>query len=164
MMYQPYPKAGAQEAPPERPQAPRSVLNAVKLMYAGAGLSAIEVIISLALIGGVHNAIRKARPHLSAVKIHDLVVADVVGTVFIGLVGVALWIVMARTNAAGRNWARIVASVLFGVNTIGLLLGLRRLSTGLGIGVVLDVVGWLIGLGAIIFLWRKESSTYFQQG
>jgi hypothetical protein len=161
-MYQAYPKGGAKEPAPEQPQAPRSVLDAVKLMYAGAALSAIEVIISLALIGGVHNAIRKQRPHLSAAKIHDLVVADVVGTVFIGLVGVALWIVMARTNAAGRNWARITATVLFGLNTLGLLLGLRRLSTGLGIGVVLDVIGWLIGLGVIIFLWRRESSTYFQ--
>jgi hypothetical protein len=48
-MYQPYPSSG-QSAGPLRPPAPAPVLTAVKLMYAGAPVSAVELIIGLALI------------------------------------------------------------------------------------------------------------------
>ena len=48
-MYQPYPSSG-QPAEPLRPPAPAPVLTAVKLMYAGAAVSAVELIIGLALI------------------------------------------------------------------------------------------------------------------
>ena len=51
-MYQPYP-GGGQSAEPLRPPAPGPVLTAVKLMYAGAAVSAVNLIISLAVIGGV---------------------------------------------------------------------------------------------------------------
>jgi len=64
-MYLPYPPSG-QPPEPERPPAPAPVLTAVKLMYAGAAVSAVNLITSLAylayLVGG-KDAIRKA--HLS---------------------------------------------------------------------------------------------------
>ena len=77
-MYAPYPTSGpAQE--PERIQPPRSVLNAVKLMYAGAALEVLAVIIAVVTIGslkfghpgeasGLHGsepAHRRGRPHCS---------------------------------------------------------------------------------------------------
>ena len=48
-MYQPYP-SGGQPAEPLRPPAPAPVLTAVKLMYAGAAVSAAGLIIGLALV------------------------------------------------------------------------------------------------------------------
>jgi hypothetical protein len=45
-MYQPYPPSG-QSAGPERPPAPGPVRTAVKLMYAGAALSAVPLIVGL---------------------------------------------------------------------------------------------------------------------
>ena len=48
-MHQPYPSSG-QPAGPLRPPAPAPVLTAVKLMYAGAAVSAVGLIIGLALI------------------------------------------------------------------------------------------------------------------
>jgi hypothetical protein len=44
-MYQPYPSSG-QPTGPLRPSAPAPVRTAVKLMYAGAAVSAIELIIA----------------------------------------------------------------------------------------------------------------------
>ena len=48
-MHQPYPSSG-QPAGPPRPPAPAPVLTAVKLMYAGAAVSAVELITGLVLI------------------------------------------------------------------------------------------------------------------
>ena len=48
-MYQPYPASGQRAEPLRRP-APGPVRTAVKLMYAGAAVSAVQLIIGLALI------------------------------------------------------------------------------------------------------------------
>jgi hypothetical protein len=55
MSYQPYPSSG-KPVEPERPPAPPSVVNAVKLMYAGAAISVVSLVISLASIGGTKDS------------------------------------------------------------------------------------------------------------
>jgi hypothetical protein len=159
-MYQRYPTSGDQQPMLERPPVPQSVLNAVKLMYAGAAVSAIEIIIAFTTIGALKSAIHKAYPHYTASHVHMLQVQYVAGLAISGLLGVGLWVLMARLNQSGRNWARIVASVLFAINTIDLFNTLRQPFTVLGLAFA--VVLWVIGLGAIIFLWRRESSAFFQ--
>jgi hypothetical protein len=159
MSYQPYPSSG-KPVEPERPPAPPSVVNAVKLMYVGAAISVISLIISLASIGGTKDAIRKARPSLTATQVNQLNTFIIALAVVSGVIGVALWLWMARANGQGRNWARIMSSVLFAVYTLELLLGLRGPTTALSL--VFPVLTWLVGLGAIILLWRKESSDFFK--
>ena len=67
MSYQPYPSTGA-SVEPDRGPAPQSVLYAVKLMYTGAAVSTVSLVISLASIGGTKDAIKKARPSLTAAQ------------------------------------------------------------------------------------------------
>ena len=62
-------------------------------------------------------------------------------------------------NKAGKPWARIVATVLFGLDTLFLLLGVAR--AGAAAGTLVSIVTWLIGLGAVVYLWRKDASAYF---
>ena len=38
------------------------------------------------------------------------------------LIAVALWLWMAWANNRGRNWARIVSAVFFGISTLDLLI------------------------------------------
>ena len=71
MSYQPYP-SGGQPVESVRPPAPVPVLNAVKLMYVGAAVSTISLIISLVDIGGSKAAIRKARPSLTTAQVNQL--------------------------------------------------------------------------------------------
>jgi hypothetical protein len=52
-----------------------------------------------------------------------------------------------------------VSSVLFGLNTLILLSSLARPHAALGV-VLLGLV-WLVGLGAVILLWLRDSSAYF---
>ena len=159
-MYQPYPTSGAQPPEPVRPEPPIPVLNAVKLMYAGAAVSAVSLIISLVSIGGTKDAIRKARPSLTATQVNQLNTFIIALAVVSGVVGVALWLWMARKNGQGKNWARILSTVLFGLATLDMFGVFSQPKTVLGL--VFPVLTWLIGLGAVVFLWRRESTEFFK--
>jgi hypothetical protein len=158
-MYQPYPSGGQVPEPPQRPEPPASVLNAVKLMYAGAAVSVVGLIVSLVTIGSLKTTIRKADPTFTSSQVHSAEVVVVAFAVVIGLISVGLWIWMAGANKAGKNWARVTSSVFFGLDTLGLLAVFRQAEPVLSR--LVTVLVWLVGLAAIIMLWRKESSGYF---
>lgn len=158
-MYQPYPSTD-KPVEPDQPPAPQSVLNAVKLMYAGAAVSAVSLIISLVSIGGTKDAIRKAKPSLTATQVDQLNTFIIALAVVSGVVGVALWLLMARKNGQGKNWARVLSTVLFGLATLDLFGVVSQPKTVLGL--VFPLLTWLIGLGAIVFLWRRESTEFFR--
>ena len=157
-MVQPYPSAG-QMPEPVRPGPPPSVVRAVQLMYAGAVVSAISLIVGLATVSSLRSSLHKSDPSLTPTQLHNLQTVVVVGSVVIGLVSIGLWVWLALANKAGKAWARVVATVLFGLDTIFLLLGLAR--AGAAAGTLVSILTWLIGLGAVILLWRKDSSAYF---
>jgi hypothetical protein len=157
-MVQPYPSAG-QMPEPVRPGPPPSVVRAVQLMYAGAVVSAISLIVGLATVSSLRSSLHKSDPTLTAAQLHNLQTVVVVGSVLIGVISIGLWVWLALMNKAGKAWARVVATVLFGLDTIFLLLGVAR--AGAAAGTLVSILTWLIGLGAVILLWRKDSSAYF---
>jgi hypothetical protein len=159
-MYQPYPTGGQGTVTPPQGPAPQPVTMAVRLMYAGAALSAIEIIIGLTTLGSLKSAIRSRYPHYTASQLHSAEVAGIVVAVVIGAIAVGLWLWMAWANGRGRNWARIVATALFGLNTIDLLTLLAQPHSA--ISLVFALIVWLVGLGAIFFLWQRESTDYFR--
>jgi hypothetical protein len=159
MSYQPYPTGGAAEPEPQRPAPPTPVQQAVKLMYAGAIVSAISLIITLVTIGSLKTAIHNADPSLSATKLHSAEVAAVAVAIIFGLIGIGLWLWMAYANKAGKNWARITATVFFGLDTLSILTSFRQAEPVLSR--VVSIVVWLIGLGAIVLLYQRESSAFF---
>jgi hypothetical protein len=157
-MVQPYPSS-AKPVEPEQPPAPPSVLNAVKLMYAGAAVSTVSLIVSLVDISGTKAAIRKARPSLSATQVNQLNTFIISLAIISGVIGIALWLWMARANGQGRNWARIVSTVLFGLATLDLFGVVSQPKTLLSL--VFPLLTWLIGAGAVFLLWRGESTAFF---
>jgi hypothetical protein len=158
-MYQPYPSTD-KPVEPNRPEPPASVVNAVKLMYAGAAISTVSLIISLVSIGGTRDAIRKARPSLTAAQVNQLNTFIISLAIISGVLGVALWLWMARANSRGKNWARILSTVLFGLVTLDLFGVVSQPNSVLG--VIFPVLTWLVGLGAVILLWRRDSSEFFK--
>jgi hypothetical protein len=159
-MYQKFPSGGNQQMESVRPAAPAPVLNAVKLMYAGAAVSLVSLIISLTDISGTKAAIRKARPSLTVAQVSQLN-GFIIGLAIVsGLVGVGLWLWMSWANKGGKNWARILSSVLFGLATLDLFGVFSQPKTALGL--IFPVLTWLIGLGAIFLLWRPDSSRFFK--
>jgi hypothetical protein len=157
-MYQPYPSAG-QAPEPARPEPPPSVVMAVRLMYAGAVVSAASLIVGLATVGSLRSALHKSEPSLTPSQLHNLETVFIAGSVAIGLISIGLWVWIALMCKAGKSWARIVATVLFGLDTVFLLLGVAR--AGAAASSLVSILTWLIGLGVVILLWRRDSSEYF---
>jgi hypothetical protein len=158
-MVQRYPSTGV-PVEPQRPPAPQSVLNAVKLMYLGAAISTASVIASLADISAVKPALRSEFPHYTAAQINHAFTGFLILALVSAALGIGLWILMARANGRGRNWARIVSTVLFVIETLSVLEALRGPKTV--VGLVFPLLTWLVGLGAIWLLWRPESSAFFK--
>jgi hypothetical protein len=165
-MYQPYP--GAAEMPAaQRPPAPSPVRRSVVVMYAGAAVSLIRVIVDLATKASLKADIEKA-PHpgvaLTASQVNAAVTVSIAAAVVLGLISLALWIVLARASAGGRKWAQVTGSVLFGLDTLALLVG----PPGLGVtgdqpalAKLCTAVVWLTGLGAVVLLWQRSSRSFF---
>jgi hypothetical protein len=133
---------------------------AVWLMYAGAALSGVTLILGLATSGAYRAALHQANPKWDAAlltqRTHDyLLFVGVSGALYIGL-----WLIMARTNLAGRSWARMAASVLCALDTLALIQLLRTPSSLLS--KILVIPTWLVGVGAIAALWQRASSAYIR--
>ncbi len=180
-MDQAYPSSG-QPAEPLRLPAPAPVRTAVKLMYAGAAVSTVTLIIALALIPAIKAALRTAHPSLTAAQISDVNTLITLAMVF-GLAVIAVWLWMARANGQGRNWARILCTVLFGLATLELIRVRPQYPGGylahfvIGghvysvihsvfgatvLGLIVPVLLWLAGLAAVWLLWRPASGAFFK--
>jgi hypothetical protein len=157
--YQPFP-GGSQMPDQQRGQAPKSVTYAVYLMYAGAAVNAISVVVALTSIGSLKSTIKADNPSFTTSQVNAGVNLFIATIVVGGLIGIGLWIWMAFMNKAGKNWARITGTVFFGIDTIGLVTSLAR--AGVAGSKIITVLIWLIGLAAVILLWRRESGAYFK--
>ncbi|HEX6472107.1 MAG TPA: hypothetical protein VF069_23650 [Streptosporangiaceae bacterium] len=171
--YPQYPGGSGFPAEQPKPPLPDTVRNAFYLMLAGAGLQALGLLSALVQLDTIKRQIRERLLDGSvAISDVDRMVNVGIATIFvIGLIGVALWIWMAYANRAGKNWARITATVFFGISTVSLLGNIAARSSNstmsagssdTTLGTILTVLTWLVGLGAIIFLYNRKSSTYFR--
>lgn len=161
-------KPGPRVSAPVRPLAsvaeplPRSVQISVWLMYAGAALAALDLIATLATIGSARGELHRANPHWTAVQltagVHSLILSNVVSWALT----IAVWLIMARTNLAGRAWARNVATVLSALSSLTFVVYLH--APGSLIGKLLLAPMWLVGVAAATLLWRRESTAYIRAG
>lgn len=171
---------------PPKPPVPQPVQNAFYLMLAAAVLQVGGIVVALTQTGKIHDSLVKNDPNVSSSTANALSGFTIFLIVFFGVVEVAIWIWMAYKNKAGRQWARIVATVLFGLSCLSVVSSVLTYafqssihsvttsdngnthttnfsltsSTNI-VGVLLGVVIWGIGLTVIILLWRRQSSDYF---
>ena len=135
---------------------PASMVTAVRLMYAGAAYALIWAIGVIA----VSASIVKHYPLASASGDHRLAGA-VTLAILLCAADIALWLGIARACRRGSSGARVAGTVLFAVHTVGVLGVVTSSQAGLGPAKVLTLIGWLIGLGAVVALWQRPSSAFF---
>jgi hypothetical protein len=187
--YGQYPASGYGQPPVPPSERPRPLVIAVWLMYVAA---VVEIVYSVAegpwlgsYMSSLFTAIEAADTSGSGTQVPTSAIKDVVLVSLIvgGILAALVWLWMAWKNRAGRNWARIVATVLFALSCLGLpdLLTGGHLSTmpstipaanGATIAVpplafpawliAGGVVNWLLGLAIIILLWQGAASRYYE--
>jgi hypothetical protein len=130
-------------------------------MYAGAAASLIGIIIALTTLSSIRNQIHQRNLTLTATQINNAEHVAIGILIASELIGAALWLWMAQSCKAGKNWARITSTVLFAIETITVLAGASAVASG-GASRIYSILVWLIGFGAIIFLWQRSSTEYFK--
>jgi hypothetical protein len=163
-----YPGMGSM--PAQRPPAPASVAQpgsialAVKLMYAGALLSLLGSVVTLAMRDSIREQVERAatggNQNMTPAAI-DAAVAIGVGVAIVsGVIGAVLWAFMAWANGRGKAWARILATVLFGLSVLSFVGSLFQRPPV--VALVLSLVSLVLGAVIIFLLWKKESTAYYQ--
>jgi len=131
---------------------PASMVNALRLMYAGA---AIAVVLGVTIALTTHTMTVHVGDPASAAYKAGYVAGGAIG----GLIAGGLWLWMAWANKHGRSWARVLATVFFGVLTLYAAAGVVALPAAAKIVIIIE---WAAGLAAVIFLWRRQSSDYYR--
>jgi len=107
------------------------------------------------------DALREATPTATDAEISAAATGGLIfGSIF-ALAFAFLYFLCGRKMLEGRNWARIVPTVLIG---IGLLFSLLGLGTGLisGVALVSLVISLALGVAFLFFAWRRPASEFFQ--
>jgi hypothetical protein len=147
-------------------RSPRTVRNAVRLMWLGAIAQLATVMTVLVTADSIKAAVR------SAVTVHDPaavayavslvnmnVFVDVVLTPFV----IAGWLVVAWANGKGYAWGRPAAIIAFAFSTVGVILRLMEGDATYAPAAMIALgVLWSIGLAATVLLLMKQSWPYYE--
>ena len=173
MTYQPYPFRNGVDVglPVVEPEQPPSLRYAVYLMYVGAGVALLGTVTALSLDGKIKTDIfnrertnsRDVGAPFNVAQLHRIANASFVILAVAGLICVLLWLWMAWANNRASGWARIVASVFFAVMTVEAAISRSEAPVPL-VTVAFIVLQWVVGLGAVVLLWRRETTAYIGPG
>ncbi len=160
---------------PSVPRSARTVRAAVRLMYAGAAVSTVNLIIILASIVDITAYHALLGHRLTAAQVSQLLsTSNVTLTVVTSLIPIALWLWMARGTARGQAWACFLSTVLFGLATLSLssvfpqgvfnisFIPAVRISFFPLLGPTILVLTWLAGAAAVWLLWCPASTAFFR--
>lgn len=144
---------------------PATLKFAVAMMLVGAGVRLIDIIVTTAnqelLADLTRQQLEQQNLEATPDVINSAVNSAITLSVFGGIVAIILWLWMARMNHDGRKWARTVSTVFFVIAIASFLFTLTTPAPG--ISRLIAIASLLAGLGAIIGLWREDTSEYYRE-
>lgn len=146
--------------PAAKPDPPQPVRTAVLLMWVGAGLAVLGVVLTVAQRDALREQL-SSQQLPAGTNIDAAVSAALAVAVVIGVIAVSLWVLMAVMNRRGKVWARIVATVLGALNILLNLLAIGGAVGATSLSLVTGVVSLLLAAVIVFLLWRPESSRWF---
>ena len=133
-------------------------------MLAGAAASLGTAIAAAATKSTLRRALEQSPAHPAGSALTTTVNAMTVMAVALGVISIGLWLLVARGCRRGSKPARITGTVLFGLDTLGLLIGPEGLHAPGAIATkILSGAVWLIGAGTVALLWQKSSTGFFRE-
>jgi hypothetical protein len=151
------PQYGVPE-PPAPATPPPPVALAVRLMYVGAALSLLGIVIAPLQRNALRSQLAQTG-NLQESQLDAAVAAAVVLAVVGGLVQVGLWVLNAVFNARGRTWARLLSTGLGALAVLSGLTSLVRPAAGLTRAVTLVEV--VLAAVIVVLLWRPEATRFY---
>jgi|HubBroStandDraft_5_1064220.scaffolds.fasta_scaffold29513_2 hypothetical protein len=143
----------------QRPDPPVSLRRAVAVMYAGAAISVTQAITYVLTESATKRAIENGHPRMSASTVNTLAHAGVIIGAVIAVLAIIAFVSIARSCAAGKNSGRIAATVLCALAVLGTIYNLS--ASAATVNRIFGVAVNLIGLAAVVLLWRRSSSAWF---
>jgi uncharacterized membrane protein YiaA len=150
---------------PDDADVPGPVRNAVRFMLAGGALTfSVGIFLIIVTIADKNALTDSSGKKLSSAEF----TSNVVGTAVTYVILVVIWVLMARMNRAGYNWARILASVFCAISTydayslVNSLTGGSTITVAGIVYIVFTLALWVVGVIAIALVWRSESSAYYR--
>jgi hypothetical protein len=157
-------------------EVPAKVHTAIRLMYIGFVVTALDVVLSLVVLGRyTHNATTakdaaafyttEADPRSAAVQTaiwhNQNTMAGATAIALVAdLLGLACWVWLAMAARRGNGWTRIAGAVLLGIYSICTLLVLFGTHRDPGSQFTTLVV-WALGVAAVIPLWSQQARDFF---
>jgi hypothetical protein len=161
---------------PMTAEVPPKVHTAIRLMYIGFVATALDVVLSLLVLGRyTHDATtaKNAAADYTQLGAVGRAAAEttiwhnqntMAGTMAIALVadllGLACWVWLSMAARRGNGWTRIAGAVLLGIYSICTLLVLFGTHRDPGSQFTTLVV-WALGVAAVIPLWSQQARDFF---
>lgn len=158
--------------PPQHPHAvrPAEVETAFKLCITQVVLGLLGAILSFTLVPTlVDQALAQAGG--AGIPADQLRAAATVGAIsglVFGIVLIGLFLLFAFMMRNGRNWARIVLTVVGAISVISNLLSVGTYGQLFAMGivgiisVVLSIIGLVLTIAVIYFMFRPAANQYFK--
>jgi len=139
---------------------PRTVVAAVRLMCAGAVVELAALITIMATAGSVKSTVIHSYPDAWHGTLLHLTVDEIAAPIVI-----SLWLWLAWANGRGRDVARLTFAAFFGLITLSMLGALAQdAAVYAPADLIAGAVEWSVALAAVVLLFSKPSSRYYQQG
>ena len=155
------PARSPRSADPGAPAPPDTVQRAARYMLVGAFVTAIWQIYWIVVTAAHKASLTSAngKPVTNS-QIAASVLFTIVSTILIS----AIWVLVARLNQAGKNWARYAATVLFALWSYSTYRSIPLVTRG-GywiVNIIIMLAIWLIGVAVIYLLWRPDSTAFYK--
>jgi hypothetical protein len=145
---------------PVRP--PRTVFNAVRLMYAGAVVEVAALVTIVVTPASIRAAILARNPDYTATQWHALLRATIVPDEVAASIAIGLWLLLAWATGRGHGWARAVFAVFFAMSTVSLLAALARdAAVYAPADLIAGATLWLVELPVVLLLFNRRSRPYY---
>jgi hypothetical protein len=148
---------------PMSAEVPAKVHTAIRLMYIGFAVTALDVVLSLLVLGRyTHDANVYKELGRTAAQGNA---SQMAGATAIGLVadllGLVCWAWLAMATRRGNGWTRIAGAVLLGIYSVCTLIVLFGTKRDPGPQLT-TVVVWALGVAAVIPLFSQQARDFFQ--
>ena len=146
---------------PARAEIPSGAMTGIWLMYAGAVVTALYVLVGFPAYARL-SRLGTDHPH-NLIQQHAYDSAGIVlGFVIVsGFLGIAGWLVSAQGVSRGRRWGATFGTVLFALDSVAVLFVLVG-AWGAPVAKALSAVVWAVGLVTIICLWGQASRAFYR--